>query len=192
MLEIEHWSQRAFSAVLSLWSSAELRAWRNSVDKAEANREYRPTVSFNVLVTLAEFGAFSEPYLSGLPGIDVRVDDAIRSIGRPGDHLTETSHRAGPRQLIFLSHFVSALRALATHAHGARTHTRIRSAAADATVRFVRTFAVYGDGAQLPARLLESPYLSPFLLLYARTFIVDQAAIRMIVGGTRPAGLARI
>jgi hypothetical protein len=192
MPEIEQWCRRAFSAVLSLWSSEELRAWRNSVDKSEESREYRPTVSFNVLVTLAEFGVFSEPYVSGLPDVGVGIDDAIMSIGRPADHLTETSHKAGPRQLIFLSHFVSALRALATHAEGARNHSRIRSAATNATNLFVKAFGEYGSGPQLSTRLLESPYLSPFLMLYARTFVVEQAAVRKIVGGTRAAGLAPI
>jgi hypothetical protein len=192
MIEIDKWCRRAFTAVLSLWSSEELRAWRDSVDKAADARQYRPTVSFNVLVTLSEYGVFSDPYVSGLPRVPVDVAAAILSIGKPAHHLRESSHQEGPRQLIFLSHFASALCSLASHSDGSHLRRRISAAAANASELFVRAFADYGSGARLAPKLLESPYLSPFLLLYARTFIVEQAIIRELVGGARVAGLAAI
>jgi hypothetical protein len=188
----EYWPQRAFAAVLSLWSSKELRAWRHSADKAEGHKKYRPTVTFNVLVTLAEYGIFSEPYVSDLPKVGVDAGEALRSIGNASSHLRDSSHQSGSRRLIFLSHFMSALRALSVHADGGRAHARIKAAADDAIELFVGTFAEFGSGAKLSTRLLESPYLSPFLLLYARAFIVESAAVRDIAGGARVAGLTPI
>ena len=131
-----------------------------------------------MIVAFEEFGSFSEPYLDDLPKFEMDFAEAVRRVGRPSDHLQQTTHRGGPRLLIFLSHFLSALRALAPYATDRQSVWRIRRGVDDATNRFLAVFSAYSSGEQLPNTLLVSPYFSPFLLLYARACGENMAVIR--------------
>jgi len=162
---------------MSLWDQDRLSAWRHSVEKADNVKDYRPTVTFNCIVTLEEYGCFSSPFVDGIRNPPLDIGKAIRSIGRPSSHLTQTSHKEGLRSLIFLSNYLEALRALAVHDKKGSTATSVMRGCEDATDLFVGLFDRLGRGAQLTNRLLTSPYLSPFLLLYARSFLVDREAL---------------
>lgn len=180
-IDVDDWCRTSLASVLSLWDTQRGSAWRHSGDKADGDGSFRPTVTFNAIVTFGDYGLFGSPYLARSPSVALDVHGLLRTLVQPLQHLKETTHHEGARQLIYFGNLTDALRVVTSHAVAADEVTRqsVGGAVDDITARVLGALGLKPDEgpASLAERLATSPQFSPFLLLYVALLLRDRAAL---------------